>query len=168
MIFKSSTTNAIKSVLESCELKTDCVEPSSAGDSVSNSSPDGIGLTVEPSPQGERADAGERARPINIQKTASEGLPEAKNESHAEDDWDALEELLEASEDEPEVVMGPLFPFGSDLYVKIVQNSAPSLARMCTVNELQQFNKSCPVDHLLVRTIVGVEKTVPAISASAR
>ena len=124
---------------------------------------------VEPSPSGEPADAGEPARPSNIQKTASEGLAATKtNQSQAKDDWDALEELLEASEDVAGVVCEPLFPFGSNLYVKIVQNSAPTLARVCTAEELQQSGKSRPVDHLLIKTIVGVEKTIPAVSASSR
>ena len=134
-----------------------------------NTSSNGMGLSVEPSPSGEPADAGEPARPSNTQKTASEGLTAAKTEQCPADDyWDVLEELVDVPENEPEVVCEPLFPFGSDLYIKIVQNSAPSLGRMCSVEELQQFNNSRPVDHLLIKTIVGVEKTVPAASASAR
>ena len=115
-------------------------------------------MLIEPG-ESERTQESERD-PATL-KNGLEGLSAAKNESPADDYWDVLEELVDVPEDEPEVVMGPLFPFGSDLYVKIVQNSAPTLARMCTVNELQQFNKSRPVDHLLIRTIVGVEKTSP-------
>ncbi|MDA9740450.1 hypothetical protein N9U66_03600, partial [Synechococcus sp. AH-736-M20] len=79
-----------------------------------------------------------------------------------------LQDVLEGSEELSDLCCEPLYPFGSNLYVKIVQNSAPTLARVCTAEELQQSGKSRPVDHLLIKTIVGVEKTIPAVSASSR
>ena len=75
------------------------------------------------------------------QKPAEQSSTDADEAIHLIEYCGPLQDVVEGSEELSDLCCEPLYPFGSNLYVKTPGLGAPTLARLCTVEELQQFKQ---------------------------
>ena len=146
-IQNSQTTTAMAAVLETCGTEE-------------------IGGVLNPAGQ-----VSAPAKPKPLENHPERVSVDEKAEIQPTAPLDTSEDLPDASEEELRELFGPYLPFGSKIYIKHPEFSAPSLATVCTADQLVKYqiaNKSIPVDHLVVVTIAGVTKAVPCILLSAR
>jgi hypothetical protein len=164
--FRSSQTRAaINEILESCGAEDENQGLLNPEGSSNCGQDENQGLL---NPQGPSL-VSEKLKPVeNHPERAS---AEGKAEIQPTAPLNASEELVDISDVDLGELFGPCLPFGSKIYIKSTQFSAPSLATVATADQLINYqiaNKSIPVDHLVVVTIAGVTKAMPCGLLSAR
>ena len=176
-IQSSQTTSAIAAVMEACGTEEIGGVLNPAGSSNGGQGENQAGIHCEAQKEefgGVLNPAGQvlaPAKPKPLENHPERASVDEKAEMQPTAPLDTSEDLPDVSEEELGQLFGPVFPFGSKIYIKHPQFSAPSLATVATAEQLAKYqiaNNAIPVDHLVVVTIAGVTKAVHCSLISKR